>query len=158
MLLATGMCRFIASSLGAWLGCADVTAPPPTAASVHVTHPDGHAQDQFARKDDAYVAADELPGARDYFFRVVDEQGTELSQDPAPCRKVHVDESGLFDLVYDATDGDAACKHPCKFADDGGLALQLTPYESSASGTYRVEVSASRDFADVVSRAFNVSL
>lgn len=152
------MCRFIASALGAWLGCADVTAPPDTTASVYVTLPDGQAHDQFARKDDAYVAADELPAARDYYFRVVDDQGGELSQDAVQCRKVHVDESGLFDLVYDATDGGDACKHPCKFTDDGGLALQLAPYAESSSGTYRVEVSASRDFKGVVSRAFNVSL
>jgi hypothetical protein len=152
------MCRFIASALGAWLGCADVTAPPDTTASVHVTLPSGQAHDQFARKDDAYVAADELPAARDYYFRVVDEQGSELSQDAVQCRKVHVDEAGEFDLVYDASADGAPCKHPCEFDDDGGLALKLAPYASSSSGTYHVEVSTKRDFADVVSRAFNVSL
>jgi len=152
------MCRFIASALGAWLGCADVTAPPDTTASVHVTLPDGQAHDQFARKDDAYVAADELPAGHDYYFRVVDEEGSELSQDAVQCRKVHVDGSGLFDLVYDASDDGAPCKHPCKFGDDGGLALQLAPYASTTSGTYHVEVSAKTDFAEVVSRAFNVSL
>jgi hypothetical protein len=152
------MCRFIASALGAWLGCADVTAPPDTTAPVHVTSADGQAGEQFLRKDDAYVAADELPAARDYFFRVVDEHGADLSQDAVQCRRVHVDDAGVFDLVYDATDGGTACKHPCKFADDGGLALKLTPYADSTSGTYRVEVSARRDFADVVARAFKVSL
>lgn len=152
------MCRFIASALGAWLGCADVTTPPDTIAPVHVTRPDGHAVDELTRKDDAYVAAGELPGARDYFFRVVDDQGAELSQDPARCRKVHVDEAGLFDLVYDATDGGLPCKHPCRFADDGGLALQLMPYADAPRGVYRVEVAPSADFADVVSRAFAVQL
>jgi hypothetical protein len=158
LLLTSGMCRFIASALGAWLGCTDVTAPPDTTASVHVTLPDGQATEQVARKDDAYVAADELPGARDYFFRVVDEAGSELSQDPVQCRKVHVDESGLFDLVYDGSAAGTACKHPCTFTDDGGLALQLAPYAGSSSGTYRVEVSPSSDFAAAVSRAFDVSL
>jgi hypothetical protein len=152
------MCRFIASALGAWLGCADVTAPPDTTTSVYVTLPDGQAHDQFVRKDDAYVAADELPAARDYFFRVVDDQGGELSQDAVQCRKVHVDESGLFDLVYDANADGTPCKHPCKFADDGGLALQLAPYADSTSGTYHVEVSASSDFKGAVARAFDVSL
>ena len=152
------MCRFIASSLGAWLGCADVTTPPPAPSPVHVTHADGQTGDRFARKDDAFVAAGELPGARDYFFRVVDEQGSELSTDAVQCRKVHADEAGFFDLVYDAVDGGTACKHPCTFADDGGLTLQLAPYADAKAGTYRVEVSTSSDFADVVSRAFNVSL
>jgi len=122
-----------------------------------VTRADGQAGDLFFQKDDAYVAADELPAARDYFFRVVDEQGSELSLDAVQCRKVHVDEAGVFDLVYDATENGGACKHPCMFSEGGGLALKLAPFDDAPTGAYRVEVSARHDFADVVSHAFNVA-
>ncbi len=155
------MCRLIASALGALIGCTDASASGPADLDppVHATRSDGRRaiHDEFALKDQAYLTADGLDGTGDYYYRVTDGNGSQLSQDAIECRRIHVDPSGVIDLAYDGTDDGEACQHRCRFSVDGGLTLQLMPYGDSPDERFRVEVSQTEDFGVVVAHAFSVT-
>ena len=154
------MCRLIATTLGALIGCTDATVPVDNHAPVYASHADGrHAiLDAFDAKDDAYVAVQGQLAAGDYFYRVTDEAGAVLSRDGLVCRHVHVGEDGTIDVAYDGLENGEACQHPCKFAVDGGLTLQLVPFADGPSHTYHVELAQAEDFADAVADAFFVGV
>lgn len=155
-----GMCRLIASALGALIGCTDATAPDQTDLDppVHATRSDGRRaiHDEFVLKDQAYLTADGLGAAGDYYYRVTDADGAPLSEDAIECRRVHVDASGVIDVAYDGVEDGDPCQHRCRFSLDGGLALQLMPYADSRDERFRVEVSQTEDFGVVVAHAFAV--
>jgi hypothetical protein len=159
LLLVPDMCRLIASALGALIGCTDATVPADIDPPVHATRSDGRRAmlDEFAIKDQAYLTADGLAGAGDYYFRVTDNDGASLSEDAIECRRVHVDDTGVIDLAYDGTEDGEPCQHRCRFSVDGGLTLQLMPYADSEDQRFRVEVSQTEDFAVSVSHAFFVT-
>jgi len=159
LLLVAGMCRLIASALGALIGCTDATVPADIDPPVHATRSDGRRAtlDEFAIKDQAYLSADGLAGAGDYYYRVTDGGGAPLSEDAIECRRIHVDDSGVIDLAYDGTDDGEPCQHRCRFSIDGGLTLQLMPYADSQDSRFQVEVSQTEDFAVTVAHAFRVS-
>jgi len=165
------MCRLIASALGALIGCTDATAPDGPAdpdPPVHATRSDGRRPilDEFTIKDQAYLTAEGLDGAGDYYYRVTDADGSPLSEDAIACRRVHVDASGVIDLVYTGVEDGDACQHRCRFSVDGGLTLQLMPFGDSptvveddghrVTQQFRVEVSPSGDFGEVVAHGFAV--
>jgi hypothetical protein len=154
------MCRLIATTLGALIGCTDATLPVDTNAPVHASQSDGRRAilDAFDAKDSAYVVVEGQLAAGDYFYRVTDAAGTQLSSDGLVCRHVHVGESGTIDISYDGIDNGAPCQHPCKFAVNGGLTLQLVPFDDGPSHTYRVELAQADDFGDAVADAFFVGL
>ena len=58
----------------------------------------------------------------------------------------------------DGLENGEACQHPCKFAVDGGLTLQLVPFADGPSHTYHVELAQAEDFADAVADAFFVGV
>lgn len=151
------MCRLVATALGALIGCTDVSTPVDSNPGVHASRADGHRAilDAFGAKDAAYVVSDGQLPAGDYFYRVTDAAGTELSADAATCRRVRVGADGVIDLVYTGESQGVACQHPCQFADTG-LTVQLAPYRDAAAGEYRVEVAQDRDFADAIVDAFFV--
>lgn len=154
------MCRLIATTLGALIGCTDATLPVDHNPPVHASQPDGRRAilDSFDAKDNAYVVVEGQLAAGDYFYRVTDAAGAELSQDGLVCRRVHVGENGTIDIAYDGTENGAACQHPCKFAVKGGLTLQLVPFDDGPSHTYRVELAQADDFGDAVADAFFVGI
>ncbi len=152
------MCRLVASALGALIGCTDASIPVDNTPPVHASRADGHRAilDAFGAKDEAYVVSEgQLPGG-DYYFRVTDAAGQQLSADAVACRRVHIGADGLIDLVYTAEAQGAACQHPCRFA-GAGLTVQLAPFADSADGEYRVDVARHRDFADAIEDAFFVN-
>ena len=151
------MCRLVASALGALIGCTDVSTPVDNDPPVHASRADGHRAilDAFGAKDEAYVVSERQLGAGDYFYRVTDAAGTQLSADAVACRRVHIDASGVIDLVYTGEDQGLACQHPCQFA-ASGLTVQLAPFRDAAAGEYRVEVAQDRDFVDAIADAFFV--
>jgi hypothetical protein len=159
LLLVPGMCRLIASALGALIGCTDAKTPADIDPPVHATRSDGQRVilDEFAIKDQAYLSADGLAGAGDYYYRVTDADGVQLSQDAIECRRVHIDETGVIDLAYDGTEDGEPCQHRCRFSVDGGLTLQLMPYADSQDSRFRVEVSDTEDFGVTVAHAFSVA-
>ncbi|HSN25574.1 MAG TPA: hypothetical protein VLT45_04790 [Kofleriaceae bacterium] len=149
------MCRLVATALGALIGCTDASTPVDNDPPVHASRADGHRAilDAFGAKDEAYVVSEgQLPGG-DYYYRVTDAAGKQLSADAVACRRVHVGADGVIDLVY-TSDG-APCQHPCRFA-GAGLTVQLAPFADAATGEYRVEVAQDREFADAVADAFFV--
>lgn len=152
------MCRLIATTLGALIGCTDAAAPVDTSPPVHASQADGRRAilDAFDAKDDAYVVATGQLAAGDYYYRVVNAAGTVLSSDGVACRRVHIGDDGTIDVSYDGVEHAAPCKHACKFAVSGGLTLQLVPFADAPSGGYRVELAPSEDFARAVADAFFV--
>jgi hypothetical protein len=152
------MCRLIATTLGALIGCTDATAPVDNVSPVHASQADGRRAilDAFDAKEAAYVVASGQLAAGDYFYRVTDASGEVLSTDGLVCRRVHIGDDGTIDVAYDGLTNGAPCQHPCKFAVDGGLTLQLVPFADEPSHSYRVEVAQAEDFADAVADAFFV--
>ena len=153
------MCRLIASALGALIGCTDATTPADVDPPVHATRSDGHRAmlDEFAIKDQAYLSAEGLAGAGDYYYRVTDADGSPLSEDAIECRRVHIDDSGVIDVAYDGTEDGEPCQHRCRFSVDGGLTLQLMLYADSPDSRFQVEVSQTEDFTIAVAHAFRVT-
>jgi len=152
------MCRLIATTLGALIGCTDATLPVDNTGPVHASQADGRRAmlGAFDAKDDAYVVVEGQLAAGDYFYRVTDAGGAELSSDGLLCRHVHVGDTGTIDIAYDGLENGAPCQHPCKFAVNGGLTLQLVPFEDVPSQTYRVELAQADDFGDAMADAFFV--
>ena len=151
------MCRLLATTLGALIGCTDVSTTVDDTPAVHASRADGHRAmlDAFHAKDDAYVVSEGQLPAGDYFYRVTDAVGTQLSTDAASCRRVHVGADGVIDLVYTGADQGVACQHPCQFAATG-LTVHLAPYADAPAGEYRVEVAQDGDFVDAIADAFFV--
>jgi hypothetical protein len=152
------MCRLLATTLGALIGCTDVTVPVDANPPVHASRADGRRAilDAFDAKGEAYAVAEGDVAAGDYFYRVTDANGIQLSQDNATCRRVHIGNSGTIDIAYDGEQNGAPCQHPCRFAVKGGLTLQLVPFADTSDGSYRLEVAQDSDFAEVVAHAFSV--
>lgn len=151
------MCRLVASALGALIGCTDVSTTIDNTPSVHVSRADGHRAmlDAFGAKDDAYVVSEGQLAAGDYYYRVTDAAGTQVSADAIACRRVHVGADGVIDIVYVGDDQGAPCQHPCQFAATG-LTVKLAPFGDATGGEYRVEVAQQQDFADAIADAFFV--
>ncbi|MBV8757354.1 MAG: hypothetical protein JO257_08775 [Deltaproteobacteria bacterium] len=149
------MCRLLATTLGALIGCTDVSTTVDNDPPVHASRADGHRAmlDAFGAKDDAYVVSEGQLAAGDYYYRVTDAAGTPLSADAAACRRVHVGNDGVINLVYTGADQGVACQHPCRFA-ASGLTVKLAPFADAAAGEYRVEVAQDVDFADAIADAF----
>ena len=151
------MCRLLASTLGALIGCTDVSTTVDNTPPVHASRADGHRAilDAFGGKEEAYVVSDGqlLPG--DYFYRVTDAAGQPLSADAPACRRVRIDANGVIDLVYTGEDQGVACQHPCQFAANG-LTVKLAPYRDADAGEYRVEVAQDPGFVDAIADAFFV--
>src|SRR3954463_15593349 len=105
------MCRLIATTLGALIGCTDATTPVDTTSPVHASQPDGRHTilDAFNAKDDAYVVVEGQLAAGDYFYRVTDEAGAPLSRDGLACRRVHIGEDGTIDIAYVGLENGDAC-------------------------------------------------
>jgi cysteine-rich repeat protein len=109
----------------------------------------------FASKADVYfgVLAQAPPPvripARDYAFRVVDDDGRVLSTDDLACRRVHVDLTGRITSV----DGAVACSHTGGSSGSirGGMTVGLAPFDDTAvvdgRSRYRLEL-ASADAID----------
>lgn len=152
------MCRLVATTLGALIGCTDASMPVDNDPPVHASRADGHRAmlDAFGAKDDAYVVSEGQLAAGDYYYRVTDAAGTPLSADAPACRRVHVGADGVIDLVYIGADQGVACQHPCRFA-ARGLTVHLTPFVDAADNEYRVEVAQQPDFADAIADAFFVT-
>lgn len=101
----------------------------------------------YAAKEDVYLnggpginAPDDAAGlpAGVYAFQVTDPSGkTLLSSDPVECRRVTVDDEGVFTSVAPS----GACAHRTGAdGEDGGITVQLFPYADTPNngGVYKV--------------------
>jgi hypothetical protein len=98
----------------------------------------------------------------DYYFQVTDPSGKDLlSEDHISCRRVHVNEAGVIDTVYD--DGrnytwhagawlEAPCKHEQgedqDHSADGAITVQLMPYAKTTNkgGVYKVWMTPTSEY------------
>lgn len=114
----------------------DEEATPPTASVVvSVGARDGRPADRFTAKEAVFFTAfadsplGNVDDARDYFFRVVDRRGEDVSRSDAACRRVRIGTSGRIDVYY--ANGDDACPHSSA-ADltnrQGGVTVGLAPF------------------------------
>lgn len=110
------------------------TATSPLRVRVSVGARDGEPLDHFSSKDDVFLTAfaDEPGGdlvPRDYFFRVVDSDGRDVSRSDAACRRVRIDHRGRIETLY--ANGDEPCLHLSstdRTHGRGGVTVGLAPF------------------------------
>lgn len=103
----------------------------PARVRVSVGARDGQPHDRFTSRDDVFLRAfDDEPGGdvipRDYFFRVVDSSGHDVSRSDAACRRIRIDHRARIETLY--ANGDEPCPHVSALDGNGGLTIGLAPF------------------------------
>ena len=154
-----------------------VYAAPPLPGAIFTTTVDGTIVNENVRyeaKEDVYLDGGPGPNAPstaaglpegDYYFQVTDPSGKDLlSTDHISCRKIHVNEHGVIDFVYEGTNyvyingknggwEPISCEHnqgvDADHAELGAITVQLFPYDDTPNrgGVYKVWVTRVEDYA-----------
>lgn len=146
---ATALCACSSDSTGA-------TPQPIARGAVFTTMPDGMVitNGEFSAREAVHICGGAEPNAAagpaglpagDYYFQVTDPSGLKLlSEDDIECRRVRVNDQGVFDQAY----AGPGCEHVtapiASQAAAGAIAVQLRPYANtpSATGGYHVWITA----------------
>lgn len=153
-----------------------VQAAPPLPGAIFTTTADGtivNENTRYQSKLDVYLDGGPGPNAPpkaaglpkgDYFFQVTDPSGKDLlSSDHISCRKFHVNNHGVIDMVYSGTnyvwnDGagqwdSVSCEHnqgvDVDHSDLGAITVQLYPYDDTPNrgGEYKAWATPVEDYA-----------
>lgn len=153
-----------------------VQAAPPMPGAIFTTTVDGtivNENTRYQSKLDVYLDGGPGPNAPpkaaglpegDYFFQVTDPSGKDLlSSDHISCRKFHVNNNGVIDMVYSGTnyvwnDGagkwdSVSCEHnqgvDVDHSDLGAITVQLYPYDDTPNrgGEYKAWATPVEDYA-----------
>lgn len=152
---------------------ADATDDDPAPTNVHahiavtVGARDGEPSERFASKEDVFMTAfvtDPLSTdvARDYFFRVVDGSGADVSRSDAACRRVRIGKTGRIEVLY--ANGDDACPHSSardRTHGGSGVTVGLAPFGDAAAildgvASYEVQLAPVERFTGFQDPTFAV--
>jgi len=152
------------------------SAAPPLSGAIFTTTVDGSIVNENVRyeaKEDVYLDGGPGPNAPstaaglpagDYYFQVTDPSGKDLlSTDHITCRRIHVNDAGVIDMVYPGTnfsyvngkDGgweSTVCQHAqgtdLDHTAEGAITVQLYPYDDTPNpgGVYKVWVTPVDDY------------
>lgn len=155
-------------------------AAPPLSGAIFTTTVDGAIVNEnvhYEAKEDVYLDGGPGPNAPasaaglpagDYYFQVTDPSGKDLlSSDHISCRKIHVNENGVIDYIYNGTNytwqnGQNAswvaegCRHnqgvDLDHPELGAITVQLYPYDDTPNpgGVYKVWITPVADYAPLV--------
>ena len=148
----------------------------PLSGAIFTTTVDGDIVNEnvhYEAKEDVYLDGGPGPNAPstaaglpegDYYFQVTDPSGKDLlSTDHISCRRIHVNEHGVIDFVYEGTNyvkekGNwvpVSCKHAQGVDQDhwelDAITVQLFPYDDTPNkgGVYKVWITPVEQYAGV---------
>lgn len=164
-LAAAAACDTSGARPSALVDTADAADEPPEPEAPEPAHgkldvvlatQEGAPKDTFRSKDEVFFTTTAVKpgGVKDYFFRVIDSSGMDVSRSDLQCRRIRIGQTGRVEQIFTGIVGQSACPHSTSVdrVHGGGVSVGVAPFGDANAildgvATYQIELVSVERFA-----------